>query len=729
MKSFSRILSLVFLVMIVLCSCDMDVKDASGSSSKQPTPKRSSMEVTFGEVALSSDKNEYEYTINVDEDSVSSGYFVFTATHSFDSSVENPVEPGFIFSCEDASIINATKTSCMIDFVSLQQLGSYTVKAKSNAGEEFDRYFVINMTSNLRAITVHYKIQSEYLKEGLEYTDEMKEGTITSLTGDLELCAGAVYDFTVQDKSGNDYTIKGVSISSSSSYVFFREINGAQGDMCCMQLDGKSSTVTFRAGKTDINVKVRIKLKDNSTSYVEEITELSGITDNVLCFQANTEPELDKHYDYQVNISQAGATSPDLLFCIDYYDWNLDVENGYLDNEYYPIPVNPNPTWFTRSSISYIQEGTVRYTVDVDGVLKQFSITPVADTVFASISHGTKNLHTYLYARYKTDPANTYRWRWRIMVGGELEGLDMMIHSTNGEDRRLADNLLEIHPGDEVSWIFRASYVPTTTSNHETLWYISDTNTTKSYTLPSGAVATLPVPASYGSAANRTLYFFDGKEEQKDFGTLQVYYYFLDELSPDGHSDLWTNYGTNGLDCKLVAVNMETGVHNVIDIKNYTQETIIVKGVAQSNTSAAVKIPALANTLKATDKSMDVVITTGYVDDTVYNQAYPNTERGDGFRTFYMPVDSRLLITLESTFDMETVTATGNMFANDSFATNSIYIDEGKRSATIVLSTIYYETDTKTPAVKSQSLTDNAIYTIKVNTYPIYIKVVTYDPA
>ena len=317
------------------------------------------------------------------------------------------------------------------------------------------------------------------------------------------------------------------------------------------------------------------------------------------------------------------------------------------------------------------------------------------------------------------------------MIGGELEGIDMYTHSSAG-DKTIDNNLIEIHEGDEVSWIFRCMYRPSVTSNHRTLWYLSESDEMSNYILDNGAHVTLPVPAQLNSAANKALYFFGGKNENEgsSFGDLTVYYYLLDEETENGISDLWTNYGTSGSDCKLVVVNLDTGLFNSVDIKNYTQNTIIIRGNALVELSSLVNIPEEVNTLKSLNKTETVVLSTSY-NGTSCNQEFPFTERGDGYRTFFLPYDGRLRITFESNFDMDTISVTQNEHATESFVMGSVFIEENKRNASIVFSTAYYEKyrieKEKDEKVKIQSLTDNGIYLFKINDNLIYIRVISYD--
>lgn len=726
MKNIYVIFILFLLFLFIGCPVAQDLED--------DIPVSSEMTMSFGNVTLSTSDSIYEYTINVDQIENISGYIIINAYHIFGDELKT-LDKGFTFSCDDLELLYPTQNTCMIDYVGIRNLGSYTIYAKSKINSSFDKYFVLNITSNLKNISVSYKIQNSYLKDNLSYTDEMKEGTITEITKEISLCAGAIYDFIVNDKSGNNYTIKDVNIKSSSSYVFMRNLRGNSGEIVCRQMDKQSCDLDFYVGKTEVSLRVKVNLIDNSTSSIEQVALDSTKAEKVLSFVPNPVSELDRHFDYQININQVGDNNTDLLFSTDFYNWTEEAENNYLDNPYYTVSQNPNPSWLTRSVMSYVFDGEVKYNIEVDGILKTISIIPLKDTVFTSQNHGVKNLHTYIYVRYATDPANTYRWRWRIMVGGELEGIDLYIHSSSG-DKEIENNLIDIREGDLVSWIFRAQYRPAVTANHRTLWYLAESDEKADYILDNGVTASLPVPTSYNSPTNKTLYFFDGKTTERTFGNLTVYYYKLDENTENGISDLWTNYGTVGIDCKLVVVNLESGYYNSVDIKNYAKQTVVLKGISQVNSSGGIliseNIPKSVTSKKAVNKLESVTIDTGYP-GTISVQEYPYTDRYDRCRTFFASVDSRLVLTFETNFDIESFSITSDINANDTFSPPVSFLNDNKREVKIVINTRYFDAkndgsidEVDKIEIKNNNPIDDTLFTVKINNYTVYVKVVVY---
>ena len=790
MKNILKYIIIATLVAMLFVSCDTEVGSGGGGSSgsgssgsSSPSPSEftgySKLVMTFNNASYSTSDGVYDYEYNLDNSTSLSTNFVFEARHYKTDGTEYTNEKAkFSFSCDEIDLYNVTDNSCTINALNIKEIGTYTVYAKSSLGSEYDRYFMIYAVANSISLAVEYNILPEYINNNLEYTDAMKSGSITKYTRELTLVAGAVYKFTVEDKSENEYAVRNITVASSSNRIYFREQSGASGEFVCMPSDGETSTLTFSVGTTKNSVSVKITLSDISQASIEYLDPAAAAAEEVISLVPNPSTDSEKIYTYQVDLqSVLPLASQELMFCIDYENWDEQAENDYLDVKNYKVSPSTNINWYSRTSLFKVWDDEVLYQIIFDGPLGQFSIVPKADTVFTSTNHGTKNLHTYIYAKYKNDPNTVYRWKWRIMVGGVLDAIELYIVDGNTETK-LDSNTMDIQEDTLTGWKFKALQVPSSTSNSNTLWYVAKNNQTQEYRWLSNSqvvTAVLPVPAVIGNDnASSVLSMLDGQqissgvrvnpvssieENEKD---LKVYNFYWDASTEEGSSINYINYNNNGSDCVLVVLNLETGVFRTLTMKNYNEASVIIKSLDSTTDPVPAQVKTLRNNSKVTYYTNYSSEQTN-ADNGYYGQFYGTIEVGgvkykggsgflpaetpdkmgissESYRVFYQHINSQLHLQLKTTFDVTNAVLSGNFNAVNTFAGfANVYISTDKRTIDIYLPTnyaSYSDADKEDPSmanelreVRKECTNPYSELYLEINgKYNLFFKVIVYDP-
>lgn len=714
LRTIKTIVQLPHLFILTICvlisSCNYGIFD-------KDKPNKSILEVNFGDKIYSSDNKEFQITHNVDTSNLRSGYFVFKATHYKDNEAK---KFPFSFSSDDVTIKSFGQAGyeCAVDLLDLTELGTYRIYCKSSVDSSMDHIFVINLVSNLKNVVADYEIQEEYKKDGLEYTQEMISGTITSYTKNIELVAGAVYNIYVRDSQTEEpVSIRTIYPQVDGDSIYFRNTNTNHTEMVCLTHDKASNYIKIKVGKTDISVGCNITLKDISSASIEE-RSITTESEYVISLKKNTIENPDKCYDYNVNINSVSPQPQEILYSI---DAEIFDEEAFLNEDYYKPSINPDAHWLSRTQLIYTYENETKFKIDTDGVLHTFSVTPINDTTFDMAS---KNLHCYIYAKYRED--KEYRWKWRIMVGGILEGIQLLTYN-NTDGEKVIEKDLEIKQGDTTGWIFRAKYIPTTTGSLNTLWYIAESKQPQIFTDSNSVQFRAPQPAAKNSMSNKVLNFMGGVNDEKTIGDFTAYYYF-EETAVNGVSELWTNYNAIGENCILVALNTDTYMYNCFGINNFMESTVVVRGVNYTSKE-------VINAPKSYKDTSNNVILTPYnnLEGERTEQSYPYTLLDDfpQYRTFYMDVDSTLEITLDSNFQMEQVYATpGNSDARNVFGEIGTDVDINGYKAIIAIATKYCreEEEKRTEKLRVNCLSDETIININVNNgLKITMRIVVYD--
>ena len=325
--------------------------------------------------------------------------------------------------------------------------------------------------------------------------------------------------------------------------------------------------------------------------------------------------------------------------------------------------------------------------------------------------------------KYAEDDVSVYRQKWRIMIGGKLEGLEMvLVDPSNGVEKTLESDI-SVREGDETGWIFRAKYIPSTAENRRTLWYLASSKTTARY-YSGDFYFDAPVPLSdTGSDKNRQRVLNMMQEGSYPYMELSAYQdengqpfiaykYFLDDAE-DGCSDLWATYNSLALDVVLVALNIDEKRFSTVGIKDISDKLITVKS------------------LNANAKSMVYGSYTGYENGDI--QEYPNTIASgyETVRTFYMDYRETLKIRLDSSFKMMSLDVWGDSSAREIFPSIVADLDESGLFGVVRLQTLYSllsATEEKEQA-KSGCLTEEGVLLyVKIdNKYVLKLRIVVHE--
>lgn len=719
-KTVKNILLLTLCLFLFSCEEEQDFFEP-----EQNKPTSSVMAITYNDKTYSTVSSVYQIDLNLDESLQSRSTYQLNFKHLYQ---EQETNGKWTFGSDNLKLSEITENSCKIDGSQLTGLGTYSIKATSSISEQFDKIFIINTISSVAEIAVKYEIQPEYRKNNLNFTDEMISGTITRFTKELTLAAGAVYNFKVCDISASSLPVSNITTSKSNSNVIVREIYGNTAEVVCKQADNVDINFTVKIGNSDVSLSFNIKLKDISNSTLHTV-ETKQDTEQIISLNKNTEQEQDREYTYLIETNSV-SDGRVLQFSIDYEIWDRNTEEQYLKTPAMEIPKNKTVNWFQHSAPTYSFEEKELFELEVDGVSGKFKIKPINDTTYFIEENGEqvlKNLHCYLYVKYAEDSNTTYRYRWRIMIGGILEELKLStVQPETGEETEIKNDIA-IRENDQSGWIFRANYVPETTQNNKTLWYIaSSKNKVLWYDIDGRFYA--PAPVQNGSIANKVLNMMEGKAypEYEPYrlsafdvagNQFEAYYYYYQE-SDEGFSDLWTTYNSLGQDIVLVALNIETKHCCCVGIKDLGDKQIIVKSLAEP----PIEYKSIQN---------GKTIKTGY-ESTDKIQKFPNT-LVDGylnFRTFYMKVDEELKLEISSSFKMENLDVYGSGDAREILPNITADLDLNGMSGEIKLQTYYNMLDgeQKNDKIYNSCITDGVIvYIVINNTYKILLRIVIYD--
>lgn len=693
MRLFSKkrcFFCLFFILIFLLASCDGILEDAGNSAAVLPgsegkdaeLPDRASLFVDFDDKQTEVRGAVMQMTFDSDSEEDRKKTLKISCVYYKD----NKETPGaWEFSSEDTRLYNIESSSCMMDCSSLA-LGMYTIKARSLFSPEFDKVFIVNAVSALDDVVIDYKIQDKYKLDGFAYDESMASGTITRYTREVVLISGASYDMTVRDASeSRGIPVPGLTLSMEGDGIAVREAYGALFELVCSSRDGAQGTLDARVGNSDLGIKCKIITKDISESRLEEY-DLALVPEKVISLVANSSDDPDRSYSYRI-VTNSVLPDREVVFSVDYLRIGEEEERMFANGGRYSPDVNDDVHWFSLSTLSKTWEldgvETGLFSVECDGATGVFSITPRVDTVWTDEDGVERNLHCYLYVKYPEDAPEICRYRYRIMVGGCLEDVVMLtVDPESGEEQAL-DGDIAVREGDETGWILRASCVPTTTENTQTLWYLSDSKKEYLWQDKEGNSFKAPRPVDSGDIRNKVLNMMVRTGEEyaglSDFicdalagEFFSPVFYWLDDAE-GGRSDLWCTYNSLGTDLVVVAFNTAQKIYACIAIKDLGDKQIIVKSLQGT----------------AEPPLYDKGLSTGYSSgDTV--QEYPMTvvEGHEGERTFYMKYDDNLVVEFSSSFKIQDMSAYGDIGARSVFPILDPSVSEDGLSGYLSLRTL-----------------------------------------
>ena len=656
--------------------------------------------------------NDYEesLTINVDDENTNlNGFITITAVHM--KSEEKVYSKGFDFSSEDLSLIVDDDNTCRINAAEIQYLGTLVVYAKSRINSKFDKTFIINLESSLSSIKINYSLVNDNSKLNLDTS--LKSGVINSLTKELTMVKGGNYNLEVLSEDETyEGSIKTIIPSSAdtSSFIF----SSITGNTCLLSVIGKDKAqakITINVGRTKIKLDFYVEIKDVSKESISPY-KITKKSEKNICLLANGSEDPDKSYDYQVNIEDV-VDGRALQFSINAenitatrdapvgskYQYKkgdllemgtLKFEQYIKDNPAEDLEINEDADWYNEFNAEFKGEkdnsGTIVeqtfYKISFSRISKVFSIIPLEDTVWMD---GSENLHSYLYMKYEDD--ENYRWKYRILIGGVLEGMQFVLveSNTSEEEEEIVDNTITIQDGDTTGWIFRLKYIPTTYKDNETYFYIGSASSTYGYTILNKTI-NLPIPAGMtkdnkkvDESLNKTINLSGLTSATDDVNgdaipttdttsNLKVKQYVKFDKSDLGYHNLWATYGNNGEDISITAINSASGENTTIYIKNKQTSSITVKSVkgglreageksrVYSEGSVPKEVYVAPYTTRKSGSStiytMKASLSTNY--NNSYIQEYPNTLKEDAItaRTFYTSINSDLDIKVDSYFNI-----------------------------------------------------------------------------
>lgn len=571
-------------------------------------------------------------------------------------------------------------------------VGTYKITAICNEIKTVTATYTIWIKSSLSRLIVSYSLDSQYSQKGLK--KEQISGSITELNRSLSLPTNTKYNFVVSDRAGKIDNISNLSLSSTSSKAGFYYTTGDSGSFYLKEESGKTITLTFDiAGREGIAISVDITLEDNSQSHLEP-AETEILKEEIYSFIANPNDYLDKAYDYNFVVDTAEFAPRYPKFSIDAEIWNDEAEIAFLEaknnhKEYIP-QINDNAVWMSETEFSVVRNNEEKFKVRVNGDLKKISIIPLKNTT--AVYNGTEyNQHFYLYWKWKDETGNSYRGKYRIMVGGVLEDIDLFYYMDSEETKKIPAESHKINAGDQTSFYLHANYAPFNSmqASDKILFYVSesdDEKTYKTFTLNSQSVK-LPVPVKRETAVGKCMKINDADladiTDTENINTVAgisysdgsaLDYYSLKSMET-GECSLYLRYLDSGETCVFVAVDVRTGIFRTYKLwKDDSSNTVTVKSVNPAPLSLYMyknkrgKCFYSTTTMSEDDRGTSCTLYNATPLDTSYSgvtatlsdpyiQKYPYTVQ-HGYekrRTFFIPYDEVISIDVLSNFEMTSI--------------------------------------------------------------------------
>ena len=644
---------------------------------------KNSLEATSSTLTCTYNNEEYDYldgiSLNVDEQELA-GYFVFKAQHLLDGTV---VDKGFEFSSEDVDIIAIDKNTCRVVASEIKYLGDLRVYAKSEIASKFDKTFTISLKSNLKSISLGYTLTNE---TSLVLDEAYKSGTINSLTKKVSLAKGGCYTLEVVAGEENASIKSIVPKTSDTEAVFFSSVID---NTCLMTITGQEGDIvkiTVQVGRSSIKLDFYLEIKDLAEHSISQIV-LSSKQEDTLCFLANTDDWLDKSYTYQIKIDDIQDTR-NLQFSVQAeeivavrdnpasstytYKKGDTLQLGTLQAEQYILD-NPAEEWQIKKNALWVQEQQfevksqddlgqeqVNFKVNLNANARTLEITPLIDTVWNS---NTRNYHLYVYMKFSED--ESWRWKYRIMVGGVFESMEL--YTIENAAETLISQDIEITDDSQVGWTFRVKYTPSTFAENETYFYLADPTNFGKY-LIDGEEVSLPKPLGATDNRKNCLSYSSKQEGSATLSglTLSEYAYF--PSNENGYHDIYTNYFSTGEDVKLVWFNKNEKAYISVILKNKQSASVILKseGTYSDGTYTGYNyIKTVINksiTIKDNSNNFitDTNLTKNYMNSAgsyiTSIQEYPRTCTDTlGERRYFLPLNGYVELTISCSFALESV--------------------------------------------------------------------------
>ena len=342
-------------------------------------PDSAVLAVSIGGVKTETRSGVYQVDYNKDNADLLSESYVVELKHM---KGEEECNYNWTFTSDDIKIYNISGRSFSIPCALMTHLGTYTVKAQSEAGREYDKVFIINCKTELNEIIATYSVEPEYINPALDYEEGMLEGTITRFTKKITLISGAVYNFTVLDPSGKNTGINDLNISKTSEIVLLREFYDNSFQLVCKVADGVETELNISVAGSNANLGFNVALKDISVSRLYLLNEEEKREEHI-SLTKNTSAEPEKSYTYKIE-TISSLKNRTLEFSLDFEDWGRDAEEEAAISPFFKAERRENRDihWLCNSSAYRTFEDKTLFKFDVDGIEGTFTITPRNNTVF-----------------------------------------------------------------------------------------------------------------------------------------------------------------------------------------------------------------------------------------------------------------------------------------------------------------------------------------------------------
>ena len=676
MKNFIKILLFVLLLPL-LFSCD-DIEKI--------TPTQVSLEITFNGVIIT-EENPSFYTLNLDEVGNQDGIFSLYATALNVFGEKEPIEKehpsvnNFTFTCQEDDtfpFFEQGEKGRRISFNVKDCLpGTYTITAKSkNTEYPVSKSYIFNFTSSLERLEVKYEIFSEFQTDNLN--QDAIQGVFGSFKKRATLPSNTQYSFEVIDTK-NEVPITTLAVfSSNDSVISFIYENSNKGYFLIKGKEGEKATLTFQLpSRKNIKLQVEITLSDESISSLDKNEDDKGKQEDVLSFTANTQEESEKYYTYTLKTHTHQLVNFEPVFSLDAEIWDEEAELDFLDmqsrNKVYTPTPNPNPSWYSKTILTYTRDNINKIKVEVDGEERKVKIYPLANTTSLD---GSYNQHFYLYWKWKDENNVIYRGKYRIMVGGILEGISLY-KQKGGTKENITQKDIELNTGDDSSFDVLVQYNPSTIKddNNKVIMYLAKDLTLKTYKL-NGKTLSLPTPIDKSTAVGKTIDLQSAIENNTSYilvdernNDVPISYYAELDMK-NGQNTVWTKYNGTGEKCFIIALDYLSGLWTYYTIQqtSSTGHVILSCELPAPTTLKLFKTTTIPTrsfySLSSKDKNsygQDVEEQTSEKINTGYNgtemQKYPNTIQKNcpNSRTFFLKVTEECIIDLETNFEIEDI--------------------------------------------------------------------------
>ena len=394
---------------------------------------------------------------------------------------------------------------------------------------------------------------------------------------------------------------------------------------------------------------------------------------------------------------------------------------------------NDSAIWLKKSSLNYSYDSKSIYSISFDGITKTFSITTTKNETKRIYKNKEVNLHTYLYVKYEDD--ENYRWKYRIIIGGVMEGIQLFdVVSTTEEE--LLNNDIEIKEGDKYQFKIRAKFVPTTIrGNNDNIWYISgDPLKIGTYSYNSASYEA-PVPTGKNDERANALRLSLTENPALNFDGMDFYKYY-ESSAVNGIDDITVKDNLTGESVYLVCLNKATKKYATVRITDVAEKEITVKSIA-SNSNAPTSYKEVVSFNDSNNSiSATRVVNVSVNGKTGFEQVYPNTIQVgyESSRTFYQKLNSTLILQLESNFDIEDISVIPDSDASSVFAAYTTTISSNGLEGTVNLPTKYSQITKMDESDRNMIQRDclshpNGVYlTLRINSkYDLKIRVIVYN--